>query len=78
MADNMRERRADSAMIARIDERTLHIVEWMKEHDKKDDEKGGRLESLEDSRTKGRTIFATLGTLVTALGVDRILAIFKN
>lgn len=78
------ERRADTPMIARIDERTLNmaedmkaILEWQIKHQQDDDARGDRITSLETSRTWNKAVTWTLGFLAGFLGVDKIVGLLK-
>ena len=78
------ERRADAAMIARIDERTEHIIANQQKHDENDQERhkevlalictsNKRIDELERTSNRMRGGMAALGSLAAFLGVDKIL-----
>lgn len=78
------ERRADSPMIARIDERTLNIVKmlenhagWQKDHQDKDDITGERVTALEKQNSRQAGAMWVITGLAGFLGIDRIIGMFK-
>lgn len=88
MIDTQTERRADGAMIARIDERTQNmaenmeksfaaILQWQNKHEEEDDENEGRITNLEKQNSRQAGAMWVITGLAGFLGIDRIVGIFK-